>query len=167
MTLHKGDRAPDFELRDADGETWRLSKLRRDRVIVYFYPADDTPGCTAQACDFRDAQGALQHAGYIVLGISPQGEESHRAFARKFALNFPLLVDDDYEVARSYGVNKDRSFWRDVPLDVKRSTFVIDADGIIVEAMYGVKAKGHVSALQDALRASEDTDQRGSARGAL
>ena len=101
MELSKGDRAPEFDLLDGTGKRWRLSDLRGQRVILYFYPADDTPGCTAQACDFRDSAPDLQAAGYLVLGVSPQGAESHQAFAGRYSLNFPLLIDEDHAVAES------------------------------------------------------------------
>ena len=101
--LKAGDNAPDFEAQDADGKTWRLSDLRGKKVILYFYPADDTPGCTREACDFRDAQSDFTDAGYIVLGASPQGAGSHSAFASKYRLNFPLLVDEGMGLAKAYG----------------------------------------------------------------
>ncbi len=142
--LQRGDDAPDFALEDADGTTWRLVDLRGQKVIVYFYPADDTPGCTAQACDFRDAQPRLDEAGYRVFGVSPQGASSHRRFADKYSLNFPLLIDSDYEMARAYGVAEEREGKKP---RVVRSTFVIDQDGTLAQALYGVRAKGHVDSL--------------------
>jgi thioredoxin-dependent peroxiredoxin len=151
MGLSERDPAPDFELQDGDGKTWRLSDLRGKRVILYFYPADDTPGCTAQACDFRDSFGALQAAGYVVLGVSPQGADSHRAFADKYSLNFPLLVDEDHAVAERYGVWGENKFYKNIFLGVKRSTFVIDEQGLIEQAQYGVKARGHVERLRASL----------------
>ncbi len=143
--LEPGMDAPDFELEDGEGRTWRLSGLRGKKVIVYFYPADDTPGCTAQACDFRDAQPDLANRGYRVLGISPQGASSHRRFSQKYSLNFPLLIDSDYEVARAYGVAEEREEGKKPR--IVRSTFVIDEDGTLIEALYGVKARGHVESL--------------------
>jgi peroxiredoxin Q/BCP len=153
VELTEGDRAPDFALEDADGKTWQLSELRGRRVIVYFYPADDTPGCTAEACDFRDARGSLADAGYVVLGISPQGRDSHRAFSTRYGLNFPLLVDSDRRVASAYGAIKEPKSPGASP-GIKRSTFVIDESGAIVQALYGVRAQGHVGALKDSLLAS-------------
>ena len=151
MDLSKGDAAPDFELQDADGKTWKLTDLRGQKVILYFYPADDTPGCTAQACDFRDSFRDLEAAGYLVLGVSPQGADSHHAFAGKYSLNFPLLIDEDHAVAERYGVWGESKFYKNVFLGIKRSTFVIDEQGLIEEAQYGVKAKGHVQRLRVAL----------------
>ncbi|MDQ3940134.1 MAG: peroxiredoxin, partial [Actinomycetota bacterium] len=130
-----------------DGKVWRLGDLRGQKVILYFYPADDTPGCTIEACDFRDSHEQLQAAGYTVLGVSPQGEESHRKFASKFSLNFPLLVDEDTAVARAYGAYKELGDWQGIPLKISRSTFIIDETGQIEDALYGVRAKGHVAGL--------------------
>jgi peroxiredoxin Q/BCP len=151
VKLSAGDAAPEFDLLDANGKRWKLSELRGRRVILYFYPADDTPGCTTQACDFRDSLGDLQAAGYLVLGVSPQGAESHQAFADKFALNFPLLMDEDHAVAEAYGAWGENKYYKNIFLGIKRSTFVIDEQGKIEEAQYGVKAKGHVQRLRDAL----------------
>jgi peroxiredoxin Q/BCP len=144
--------APDFNLQDADGKAWQLSDLRGRGVIVYFYPADDTPGCTAEACDFRDSHPALQKAGYTVLGISPQDARSHAEFSTKYGLNFPLLIDGDLEVAKAYGVVSDEGrVFEGKPLKVTRSTFVIDSEGRIEHSEYRVKAKGHVDRLKELL----------------
>ena len=151
MELSKGDSAPEFDLLDGTGKRWKLSDLRGQKVILYFYPADDTPGCTAQACDFRDSIPDLQAVGYLVLGVSPQGAESHQAFSGKYSLNFPLLMDEDHAVAESYGAWGEKKFYKNMFLGIKRSTFVIDERGIIQEAQYGVKAKGHVDRLRTAL----------------
>lgn len=147
--LERGDTAPDFSLEDADGKTWSLADLRGQKVIVYFYPADDTPGCTAEACDFRDAQDDLATAGFKVLGVSPQGAASHRRFSAKHSLNFPLLIDSDLEMARAYGVTDDRGEGKRPR--VTRSTFVVDENGTVLEAQYGVRAKGHVESLLGAI----------------
>lgn len=155
--LRPGDAAPELGLADGEGKTWRLDALRGRRVILYFYPADDTPGCTTQACDFRDAHAGLTRDGYVVLGVSPQDARSHQAFARKHALNFPLLVDDELRVATAYGVVRpEPGVWRsddgsEVPLEVRRSTFVIDEEGRIAHALYDVRARGHVATLRDLL----------------
>jgi peroxiredoxin Q/BCP len=146
--LQKGDQAPEFEMQDGEGKVWRLSELKGQKVIMYFYPADDTPGCTVQACDFRDSQKQFTDAGYVVLGVSPQGAASHQKFTSKFDLNFPLLIDEGTKVARAYGAHKEKiDEWNGIPLKVKRSTFVIDENGIIEQALYGVSAKGHVASL--------------------
>lgn len=146
--LEPGDAAPEFDKRDAGGKTWRLSDLRGKKVILYFYPADDTPGCTAQACDFRDAQSSFTDAGYVVLGASPQGAESHRNFAAKLNLNFPLLVDEDLSLAKDFGVTDELGDYKGIPLRVRRSTFVIDEEGRISQALYGVDARSNVAELK-------------------
>ncbi|MEA2461126.1 MAG: thioredoxin-dependent peroxiredoxin [Actinomycetota bacterium] len=154
MHLEEGQPAPDFALDDADGKTWRLSDLRGQKVIVYFYPVDDTPGCTTQACDFRDAQAAFERAGYVTLGISPQGRDSKRKFIEKYQLNFPLLMDEDGSVARAYGVSAELGEYKGKPIRVKRSTFVVDEDGTLAEVQYGVRAKGHVASLLEGVATS-------------
>lgn len=146
--LEAGSKAPDFELQDADGKTWRLADLRGKKVILYFYPADDTPGCTAEACDFRDSHDMLQSAGYVVLGVSPQGAESHRSFSAKYSLNFPLLVDADHAVAEAYGAWGEKKSYGRTTIGIRRSTFVIDEDGVVEQALYDVRAKGHVERLR-------------------
>jgi peroxiredoxin Q/BCP len=152
MVLQAGDVAPDFELEDSGGQRWRLSALRGQRVILFFYPADDTPGCTAEACDFRDARNDLAAAGYAVFGISPQDKSSHQAFSAKHGLNYPLLVDADLSVAKAYGTwAEEPGEFNGMPLETKRSTFVIDEQGVIVEARYGVNARTHVDELREAL----------------
>jgi peroxiredoxin Q/BCP len=152
MKLGPGQDAPDFELRDASGKLWKLADLRGKKVVLYFYPADDTPGCTAEACDFRDTRDEFEAAGYIVLGVSPQNARSHQAFTNKYALNFPLLIDHDLEVARSYGSLPERSGkYKGIPLEIARSTFVIDEKGRIRHALYGVRARNHVAGLKDLL----------------
>ena len=147
MQLEQGQPAPDFALDDADGKTWRLSDLKGQKVILYFYPVDDTPGCTTQACDFRDHQNDFARAGYVTLGVSPQGRDSKRKFISKYALNFPLLMDEDGSVARAYGVSAELGEYKGLPIKVKRSTFIIDENGTLAEVQYGVRAKGHVAAL--------------------
>jgi len=149
--LEAGDAAPEFEAQDADGKTWRLSDLRGQKVILYFYPADDTPGCTREACDFRDSQSDFTDAGYVVLGASPQGAESHSAFSSKHRLNFPLLVDEDMSLAKAYGTAGVFGKFESIPLMVQRSTFVIDADGRIEQALYGVSSRSHVEELKASL----------------
>lgn len=152
--LQKGDVAPEFEMADGEGKVWKLSDLKGRKVILYFYPADDTPGCTIQACDFRDSQKQFTDAGYVVLGVSPQGAASHQKFASKYDLNFPLLIDEGTEVAHAYGAHKDEvEEWNGIPLKIKRSTFVIDENGVIEQALYGVSAKGHVSSLLETVGA--------------
>lgn len=151
MELKPGDAAPDFKLEDGGGRTWSLEELNGKRVILYFYPADDTPGCTAQACDFRDSMVPLTNAGYVVLGVSPQGADSHQKFAQKYSLNFPLLIDEDHSLAEAYGAWGEKKNYGKTYVGLIRSTFLIDEDGKIEDAQYNVKAKGHVARLRDAL----------------
>jgi thioredoxin-dependent peroxiredoxin len=150
--LSPGDAAPSFEMQDADGKTWRLSELKGQRIVLYFYPADDTPGCTVQACDFRDSIDEWTRAGYVVLGVSPQGADSKRAFIAKYSLNFPLLIDEGTEITGRYGAYKERGDWEGVPLVVNRSTFVIDEEGVIEHALYGVNSRGHHDELKQLLQ---------------
>jgi len=149
--LNAGDDAPDFEAQDGDGVTWRLSDLRGRKVILFFYPADDTPGCTREACDFRDSLSDFVDAGYVVLGASPQGAESHKEFSSKYQLNFPLLVDEDMSLARDYGTAGVFGKFENVPLTVQRSTFVIDENGKLEQALYGVSSRSHVDKLKASL----------------
>lgn len=151
-TLNTGDSAPPFALQDAEGNEWRLEDLAGKKVILYFYPADDTPGCTAESSDFRDSYKAFVDANIEVLGVSPQGAASHKRFAEKYELNFPLLIDKDLSVARAYGAIREKpEEWEGMKLHVKRSTFVIDEQGRIEQAIYGVKVAGHVDALRESL----------------
>lgn len=151
MKLEAGMDAPDFSAVDADGHTWTLSGLRGQKVILYFYPVDDTRGCTVQACDFRDSHAEWKEAGYVVLGVSAQGADSHRAFAQKHSLNFPLLVDEDLALAEAYGARPEARPGKNIPPVSNRSTFVIDEDGRLVEALYGVKWDGHIDELRKML----------------
>jgi thioredoxin-dependent peroxiredoxin len=132
--LKVGDMAPDFALPDEHGNIVRLSDLRGRRVVVYFYPMDDTPGCTKQACDFRDAYPQITEQNAVVLGISPDSQTSHQAFKSKFDLPFTLLVDADHKVADAYGTwNAERGYPR-------RSHFVVDEQGRLADVQLGVKA---------------------------
>jgi thioredoxin-dependent peroxiredoxin len=151
--LAPGDVAPDFSLPDADGKTVTLSGLRGQRVIVYFYPAAMTPGCTKEACDFRDNLGVLAGAGLTVLGISPDKPEKLARFRDKESLNFTLLADPDREVLRAYGAYGEKMMYGKKTVGVIRSTFVIGADGTIERAYYNVRATGHVERLRKDLAA--------------
>jgi thioredoxin-dependent peroxiredoxin len=134
--LQAGDEAPDFSLESDEGDTVTLSALRGQPVVLYFYPKDDTPGCTAQACSLRDGYGDILASGAALYGISPDDSESHRAFRAKYALPFPLLVDTGHEVAEVYGV------WAERPngkMGIVRSAFVVGSDGRLLRASYGVK----------------------------
>jgi thioredoxin-dependent peroxiredoxin len=151
--LAPGDVAPDFSLPDADGRLVTLSGLRGQRVIVYFYPAAMTPGCTKEACDFRDNLGVLAGAGLTVLGISPDRPEKLAKFRDKESLNFTLLADPDREVLRAYGAYGEKMMYGKKTVGVIRSTFVIGADGKIERAYYNVRATGHVERLRKDLAA--------------
>jgi thioredoxin-dependent peroxiredoxin len=155
--VERGTPAPDFELPSDDGGTIRLSDLRGQPVVLYFYPKDDTPGCTAQARGIRDAWDAFRERGAVVLGVSPDDAESHRRFREKHGLPFTLLADEDHEVSELYGVWGERTFRGNTYMGVNRSTFVIDADGTVVSALRGVKPDGHAELVLDALAGgSED-----------
>jgi peroxiredoxin Q/BCP len=145
--LAPGDVAPDFTLPDADGNPVSLASFRGQRVIVYFYPAAMTPGCTKEACDFRDNLAGLGEAGTAVLGISPDAPAKLAKFRDKEQLTFPLLSDPDHVVHQAYGVWGEKTLYGRKSVGVIRSTFVVDADGKIAQALYGVKATGHVARL--------------------
>lgn len=149
--LAPGDPAPDFTLPDADGNEVSLAYLRGQRVIIYFYPAAMTPGCTKQACDFRDSKSDLSDAGFAVLGISPDSPAKLAKFRDKESLTFPLLSDRDRVVLKAYGAYGEKMLYGKKSVGVIRSTFVIGADGKVEEARYGVKATGHVARLRQDL----------------
>ena len=141
--VEEGQEAPDFELTSDDGEQVRLSDLRGRPVVLYFYPRDDTSGCTTQACGIRDVYGEFRERGAVVLGVSPDDEMTHVRFKEKYSLPFTLLADPEHEVAERYGVWVEKSNYGRKSMGIKRSTFVIDADGRVATAMYGVKPEGH------------------------
>jgi peroxiredoxin Q/BCP len=149
--LAPGDQAPDFTLPDADGNEVSLSALRGQRVIIYFYPAAMTPGCTKQACDFRDSKADLSEAGFAVLGISPDSPAKLAKFRDRDSLTFPLLSDPDRKVLQAYGAYGEKMMYGKKSVGVIRSTFVVGADGKIEQALYGVKATGHVARLREEL----------------
>jgi len=148
VRLAPGDQAPDFTLPDADGRQVSLSALLGQRVIIYFYPAAMTPGCTKEACDFRDSRQDLSDAGFAVLGISPDSPAKLAKFAEREGLTFPLLSDPDKTVLKAYGAYGEKMLYGKKSVGVIRSTFVVGADGAIERAYYGVKATGHVARLR-------------------
>ena len=148
VRLAPGDQAPDFTLLDADGREVSLSDLRGQRVIIYFYPAAMTPGCTKEACDFRDSRQVLADSGLAVLGISPDSPAKLAKFREREGLTFPLLSDPDKTVHEAYGAYGEKMLYGKKSVGVIRSTFVIGADGAIERAYYGVKATGHVARLR-------------------
>lgn len=143
--------APDFTLTAHDGSTVTLSDLRGQRVILYFYPKADTPGCTAQACEFRDLQPQIRERGAIVLGVSPDSVKDVRAFHDKFELPFTLLADQDHRVCDTYGVWKKKQMFGNEYMGVERSTFLIDEDGRIEQVYRGVNPEGHARELLNVL----------------
>jgi peroxiredoxin Q/BCP len=149
--LAQGDKAPDFTLPDADGNQVSLSSLHGRRVIVYFYPAAMTPGCTKEACDFRDSLDSLAATGFAVLGISPDSPAKLAKFRDRDGLTFPLLSDPQHSVLSAYGAWGEKTMYGRKSVGVIRSTFVIDPDGTIEKAQYGVKATGHVARLRQEL----------------
>jgi thioredoxin-dependent peroxiredoxin len=149
--LRPGDQAPDFTLPDADGKETTLSDLRGQKVIVYFYPAASTPGCTTQACDFRDNLSSMKSAGYAVLGISPDEPAKQKRFRDEENVNFPLLCDPSRKTLEAYGAFGEKKLYGKTVTGVLRSTFVIDEDGVIQQAQYNVKATGHVAKLRKEL----------------
>jgi thioredoxin-dependent peroxiredoxin len=146
--LAPGDAAPDFTLPDAQGNAVSLSSLRGKRVIIYFYPAAMTPGCTKQACDFRDSLSSLAAAGFAVIGISPDSPAKLAKFAERDGLTFPLLSDPEHKVLDAYGAYGEKMLYGKKSVGVIRSTFVVDQDGKIEKAQYAVKATGHVARLR-------------------
>jgi peroxiredoxin Q/BCP len=146
--LEPGDEAPDFTLSDADGKQVTLSSLRGQQVIVYFYPAAMTPGCTKQACDFRDSIQSLAASGVAVLGISPDAPAKLAKFRERDHLNFPLLSDPDRAVLQAYGAFGEKTLYGKTTVGVIRSTFLVDEEGKIARAYYNVKATGHVERLR-------------------
>jgi peroxiredoxin Q/BCP len=150
--IEEGKPAPDFELRSDAGETIRLSELRGKPVVLYFYPKDDTPGCTTQACGIRDAYGEFEKEGAVVLGVSPDDEKSHAKFREKYELPFALLADTDHQVAEQYGVWGEKRYMGRTYLGVMRWTFVIDADGNVKKVFPDVKPAQHAENVLAALR---------------
>lgn len=149
--IEEGQPAPDFELTSDTGETVKLSALRGKPVVLYFYPKDDTPGCTAQACGIRDAYGEFEQAGAVVLGVSPDSETSHVKFKEKYGLPFTLLADADHAVSELYGVWGEKTFAGKTYMGVNRSTFVIAADGTVSKVMHDVKPATHADDVLAAL----------------
>ncbi|HEX3806432.1 MAG TPA: thioredoxin-dependent thiol peroxidase [Gaiellaceae bacterium] len=151
--IGEGDQAPDFTLRSDAGDEVTLSSLRGKQVVLYFYPKDDTPGCTTQACGIRDAYGEFERAGAVVLGVSPDSEGSHVKFKEKYGLPFTLLADEGHEVADAYGVWGEKKYMGRTYMGVDRSTFVIAEDGTVKRVMHKVKPDTHADDVLAALAA--------------
>jgi len=151
MMITEGMHAPDFSLPDADGRTWSLSDFRGRPLVLYFYPKDDTPGCTAEACGFRDDHGAFAARGVAVVGVSPDTPQSHARFRRKFALPFTLLSDPDKATLKAYGAFGEKMMYGRKVMGVIRSTFVIDAEGRVVKVFPKVTPADHSKDILKAL----------------
>jgi thioredoxin-dependent peroxiredoxin len=151
--VEEGQEAPDFELASDAGERVRLSQFRGKPVVLYFYPKDDTPGCTAQACGIRDSYDDFEQRGAVVLGVSPDEESSHVKFKQKYGLPFTLLADPEHEVAEQYGVWGERKYMGKTYMGVERSTFLIDEDGRVAKVLRRVKPDTHAERVLEALAA--------------
>jgi peroxiredoxin Q/BCP len=149
--IEPGKTAPAFNLKADDGSRVRLADLRGRPVVLYFYPRDDTPGCTREACAFRDQHPRLRKLGAVVLGISTDSVESHAQFRDKFRLNFPLLADPDHAVAEKYGAWREKNLYGKKSMGIQRSTYLIDADGKVAKVWKRVNVDGHDQQVLDAL----------------
>ena len=147
MALEPGDDAPDFDLVDQDGKAVSLAGLKGGKVLLYFYPKDDTPGCTKEACQFNDSLQRFKDQSVTVLGVSADDAASHQRFIAKYSLGFPLLVDEGAETAKAYGAYGEKTFMGRTSVGIKRSTFLIDEQGKIERAWYNVRADGHPEAV--------------------
>lgn len=143
MELKVGDPAPDFTSTDQNGTPIKLSDYRGKKVVLYFYPKDDTPGCTAEACSLRDNEDRLRAAGYEVLGVSVDDHKSHQKFIKKYSLPFPLVADTDKQIVEAYGVWKEKSMYGRTHMGIVRTTFLIDEAGIITDIITKVDTQNH------------------------
>ncbi|MDC3418216.1 thioredoxin-dependent thiol peroxidase [Aquibacillus salsiterrae] len=144
MSVEVGKAVPEFERNDNHGEVVKLSDLKGKNVVLYFYPKDATPGCTTEACDFRDNHESFADVDAVILGVSPDSEESHKKFIDKHDLPFQLLVDDDHKLAEQYGVWKLKKKFGKEYMGIERSTFIIDKEGVLQKEFRNVKVDGHV-----------------------
>ena len=151
--IQEGKKAPDFTLPSSEGGKVSLKELRGKPVVLYFYPKDDTPGCTVESCEFRDAYDVFRERGAEILGVSPDGEASHQKFKAKYGLPFPLLADPEHVAAEAYGVWVEKSMAGKTYMGINRSTFLIDSDGNVARAMLGITPAGHASEVLGALPA--------------
>ena len=148
--------APAFALKATNGATLKLSELKGKPVVIFFYPKDDTPGCTKEACAFRDRLAEIQKLGAVVLGVSADDVASHKKFSEKFSLNFPLLADTDHRMAEQYGAWREKNMYGKVSMGIQRSTFLIDANGVVTKVWKKVSVDGHDQQVIDALQALAD-----------
>jgi peroxiredoxin Q/BCP len=150
--IKEGQKAPDFTLASSEGDDVSLADLRGKPVVLYFYPKDDTPGCTKEACAFRDAQAKIRKTGAVVLGVSPDSLDSHDRFRKKYKLNFPLLADEDKAVAKKYGAWGEKVLYGKKTIGMIRSTFVIDGSGVVRKVFPRVRVDGHDEKVLEALQ---------------
>jgi peroxiredoxin Q/BCP len=149
--LKEGDKAPEFHAKDDQGNSVTLKDLRGKKVVLYFYPKDDTSGCTKEACDFRDNLGHIKRKDAVVIGVSPDSEKKHQKFKTKYELTFPLLADEDKKIVSDYGVWKEKSMYGRKYMGVERTTFIIDEHGKIAKIFPKVSVTGHVDEVMKAL----------------
>ena len=164
--IEEGKPAPEFELESDTGDIVKLSDFRGRPVVLYFYPKDDTSGCTTEACEFRDAYDVFRERGAEVLGVSPDDVASHGKFKTKYGLPFTLLADPDHHVAEKYGVWSERSSYGKKYMGINRSTFIIDPEGNVARAMMGIKPAGHASAVLNSLYPDADVQAESGDEGA-
>ena len=150
--IEEGNKAPDFTLPTHDGTKLKLSSLRGSPVVLYFYPKDDTPGCTREACGFRDAKAKFAKHGAVVLGVSPDSPASHEKFRAKYKLPFTLLADEGHKVAEKYGAWREKNMYGKKSMGIARSTFVIDAAGTVAKVFKAVKVDGHDEQVLEVLK---------------
>jgi peroxiredoxin Q/BCP len=151
----EGKAAPAFNLKDHEGNAVALKDLKGSWVVLYFYPKDDTPGCTREACDFRDEHTKLKKAGAVVLGVSPDDETRHQKFVKKYNLPFPLLVDPEHKVSEKYGAWGEKSLYGRKFMGITRSTVLIDPNGKVAKVWPKVKVDGHVEQVKEAIAAAK------------
>jgi len=150
--LETGDKAPDFKIPDQDESTVSLKDLKGSPAVIYFYPADDTPGCTKEACQFNDNLRAFNKAGIKVVGISPDGAAKHQRFRQKYSLKFPLLSDPEHTVMTAYGAWGEKTMYGKKTVGTIRSTFLLDAKGVVQRAWYNVRADGHAEKVLEKIK---------------
>ena len=150
--IEEGSPAPAFSLKGDDGKTYNLADFKGKPVVVYFYPKDDTPGCTKEACAFRDRKKEIEKLGAVVLGVSPDDADSHAKFRKKFDLNFPLLIDENHALADQFGAWREKNMYGKKSMGIVRSTFLIGPDGEIAKAWKKVNVDGHDEQVLDAIR---------------
>jgi peroxiredoxin Q/BCP len=156
--LEVGSKAPAFTLPNAEGKKVKLSDFKGSAVVLYFYPKDDTPGCTKEACAFRDRSAELKKLGAVVVGISSDSTASHAKFADKYSLNFPLLADESHEVSEKYGAWREKNMYGKKSMGIQRSTYLIDAQGKIAKVWKKVSVDGHDAEVLEALQELSASD---------